>query len=91
MMNPLSFIKPDQQGIAPHWRIRVGTNDRDTSLAISAILATRLENADYDVNYQLAWDRPHSGDYNLDELFTWIDSISQDYLIRPQYTRHYSD
>ena len=78
MMNSLSFIQPDQQGIAPHWRIRVGTNDRDTSLAISAILATRLENSDYDVNYQLAWDRPHSGDYNLDELFIWIDSISQD-------------
>ncbi|MBF9003206.1 MULTISPECIES: subtype B tannase [Vibrio] len=77
MMNPLSFIQPDQQGIAPHWRIRVGTNDRDTSLAISAILATRLENSDYDVNYHLTWDRPHSGDYNLDALFSWIDSISQ--------------
>ncbi len=77
MMNPLSFIKPNQDGIAPYWRIRVGTNDRDTSLAVSAILATRLENAQYDVNYQLAWDRPHSGDYNLEALFTWIDDISQ--------------
>lgn len=77
MMNPLSFIQPAQKGIASHWRIRVGTNDRDTSLAISAILATRLENANYDVNFHLAWDRPHSGDYDLEQLFAWIDSISQ--------------
>ncbi|MGL5705927.1 MAG: hypothetical protein ACRDD6_11725 [Tannerellaceae bacterium] len=21
------------------------------------------------------WDRPHMGDYDLDELFNWLDSI----------------
>lgn len=29
----------------------------------------------YDVNFFLPWNRPHSGDYNLDDLFGWIDSI----------------
>ncbi|MEC8483429.1 MAG: alpha/beta hydrolase, partial [Pseudomonadota bacterium] len=56
-------------------RIRVGTKDRDTSLAISAILAAKLENTGHDVDYFMPWDVPHSGDYDLDELFAWIKSI----------------
>lgn len=28
-----------------------------------------------DVNFLLAWNRPHSGDYALDELFEWIAKI----------------
>ncbi len=27
------------------------------------------------VGFLLAWNRPHSGDYSLDELFRWIGSI----------------
>ena len=30
------------------------------------------------VNFLLAWNRPHSGDYALDELFQWIASIVAD-------------
>ena len=36
---------------------------------------TRLQNAGKDVNFLLAWNRPHSGDYALDELFEWIAGI----------------
>lgn len=40
-------------------------------------LATKLENADKDVNFLLAWNRPHSGDYALNELFEWISEITK--------------
>jgi hypothetical protein len=37
--------------------------------------ATKLQNAGKDVDFLLAWNRPHSGDYALDELFAWIESV----------------
>ena len=77
MMNPMDYIGHSQSTTAPHWRIRHGTNDKDTGLAIPLILGTYLQNKGYDVDLALAWDRPHSGDYDLDELFNWIDRISK--------------
>ena len=75
MMSPMPYIAhtPTQ-----HWRIRVGTKDRDTSLAVSAILAAKLQNSGKSVDYALPWDVPHSGDYDLNELFDWIDSIAKE-------------
>ncbi|MDE6231705.1 MAG: hypothetical protein K2M37_08825 [Muribaculaceae bacterium] len=35
-------------------------------------LATKLKNAGDDVDFSLPWNRPHSGDYNLDDLLSWI-------------------
>ena len=37
--------------------------------------ATKLQNTGKDVDFLLAWNRPHSGDYALDELFQWIAEI----------------
>ena len=31
-----------------------------------------------EVDYHLPWGLPHSGDYDLDELFEWIDGICKD-------------
>ena len=73
MMNPLSYI--GCAGTAPHWRIRHGVYDRDTSLAIPVILATLLENKGFDVDFTLPWGLPHSGGYDLDDLFAWIDNL----------------
>lgn len=75
MMNPMCFIAKDKPGIAPHWYIRHGAKDRDTSFLVPVNLATRLRNAGYDVDFALPWNRPHSGDYNLDDLFRWIESV----------------
>ena len=60
---------------AKHWRIRHGECDRDTSLAISAILTLKLRNNGCDVDYHSPWNVPHAVDYDLDELFCWIDEI----------------
>jgi len=73
IMNPLSFI--GSADTAPHWRIRHGSFDRDTSLAIPVILATVLQNKGFDIDFALPWGLPHSGDYDLREQFEWIDSV----------------
>ncbi len=75
LMNPMYYIDDDQAAKAPHWRIRHGECDRDSSLAISAMLTLKLRGAGYPVDYHSPWDTPHSGDYDLDELFAWIDEI----------------
>lgn len=75
LMNPMDFIKEARVGIAPHWYIRHGAKDRDTSFLVPLNLATLLRNAGYDVDFALPWNRPHSGDYNLDDLFRWIEII----------------
>ncbi len=77
LMNPMNYIGTPNTQTAKHWRIRHGSKDKDTGLAISVILATYLQNNGNDVNLELPWDRPHSGDYDLDELFKWVDGISK--------------
>lgn len=76
MMNPLSYIGAVGVATSTHWRIRHGTRDRDTSLAVPVILATTLQNKGHAVDLALPWDRPHSGDYDLEELFGWMERIS---------------
>jgi len=75
MMNPMAYIGTKGTTTSKHWRIRHGTVDSDTAIAIPAILATRLADKGYSVDFALPWDRPHSGDYDLEELFAWIDGI----------------
>lgn len=74
-MNPLYFIGAKNVTVAPHWRIRHGAKDRDTALAIPAILALTLANHGYDVDFASPWGKGHAGDYDLTELFDWADSI----------------
>ena len=75
MMNPMNYIGTKGTTLPKYWRIRHGAVDKDTSLAIPAILALKLENTGKNVDFASPWATPHSGDYDLDELFTWIDSI----------------
>ena len=75
MMNPMYYIGSPNTKVAQNWRIRHGSKDKDTGLAISVMLATLLQNKGYNANLELPWDKPHSGDYDLSELFTWTDSI----------------
>ena len=34
-----------------------------------------LRSVNKDVDFKLPWNRPHSGDYALDELFRWIKQV----------------
>ena len=75
LMNPMNYIGTNGVTLPKYWRIRHGAVDKDTSLAIPAILALKLENTGKKVDFASPWGTPHSGDYDLDELFAWIDSI----------------
>ena len=75
LMNPMNYINDAHATKAQHIRIRHGAADRDTSLAISNILELALEAAGVDVELAHPWGVPHSGDYDLPELFAWIDRI----------------
>lgn len=75
LMNPLNYIGAKSAKTAKHWRVRHGTVDKDTSMAIALILAARLQNEGYDVNVELPWERGHGGDYDLEELFDWIEKV----------------
>lgn len=77
LMNPMNFIDDPATSVAQHWYIRHGARDRDTSFPVPINLALKLQNAGKDVNFLLAWNRPHSGDYALDELFQWIKEITK--------------
>ena len=84
LINPMYFLKGKRAetktspvSIAPHFRIRHGAIDRDTSIAIPAILALSLQEKGVDVDFFSPWGRGHSGDYDLDRLFDWIDNISR--------------
>jgi hypothetical protein len=75
MMNPMNYIGAGGTTTARYWRIRHGAIDRDTSLAIPVILATKLQNVGCSVDFALPWGHGHGGNYDLDELFAWMDRI----------------
>ena len=75
VMNPMNFIGCEGVKTAKFWRIRHGVKDRDTSLAVPAILALKLKQSGYDADVAAVWGVPHDGNYDIPELFEWIDSI----------------
>ncbi len=77
LMNPMAYLDDKTVKTAQHWRIRHGAKDSDTGFAIPVILATKLKNQGKDVNYAMPWGQGHGGDYDLDELFAWIDGVAK--------------
>lgn len=75
MMNPMNYIGDKAAKTAENWRVRHGAKDRDTGFAVPIILASTLQNKGFKVDFALPWDKPHSGDYDLEELFNWMDGI----------------
>ncbi|WP_439259434.1 subtype B tannase [Lonepinella sp. BR2930] len=75
LLNAMNYTDNDKA--AQHWRIRVGSEDYDTSHAISAMLAVKLKMSGKNVDYALPWGVGHAGDYDLDELFDWVDKIAR--------------
>ncbi len=75
LMNPMSYIGAEGTTTANYWRIRHGAVDRDTSLAIPVLLAAKLRNRGFNVDFAMPWGQGHGGDYDLDELFAWIDKV----------------
>ncbi len=73
----MNYIGVTGVDTAQYWFIRHGTNDRDTSLAIPALLALKLESAGCTVDFKAVSGQGHGGDYDIDDILSSIDSILQ--------------
>jgi hypothetical protein len=62
---------------APFWYVRYGMNDRDSSFAVETILRYSMSNntSIKDMSFEFAWLKPHAGDYDVTEAYTWLDGV----------------
>ncbi len=60
---------------APYWYVRHGMADRDTSFALQTVLRYAMTNDSSikDANFEFAWLKPHSGDYDVQEAYSWLE------------------
>jgi hypothetical protein len=73
LINPLEYLNTSADS-APHWYIRHGMIDRDTAYAMQLTLDYALKNDPdvEDVSFKLPYLVPHSGNYDVQEAFSWI-------------------
>ncbi|MDA0184506.1 hypothetical protein OJ997_29650 [Solirubrobacter phytolaccae] len=77
MVNPMAYIGTAGADTAPNWYVRHGTRDRDTAFLVSINLDRALD-ADSQVqnlDYRLAWNQPHAGNYDVPEAMAWIAKV----------------
>jgi hypothetical protein len=75
MVNPMPYLVSDTNGdSAPYWYYRHGMIDRDTSFPVEAAMYYAVLNASgvHNVNFELAWLKPHSGNYDVPEAYEWV-------------------
>ncbi|MRW89400.1 hypothetical protein GJ699_05340 [Duganella sp. FT80W] len=72
LINPMAYI--GNASTAPYWYVRHGTRDRDTAFPVSLNLSRALaaDSKVSDLNYRLAWNQPHAGNYDVPEAMAWI-------------------
>jgi hypothetical protein len=75
LINPMAYIGSGAS-TAPYWYVRHGTRDRDTAFSVSINLSRALaaDSNVKDLNYRLAWNQPHAGNYDVPEAMAWIDA-----------------
>ncbi|MEV5886850.1 subtype B tannase [Streptomyces sp. NPDC052020] len=78
LINPMDFIGTGAD-TAPNWYIRHGTRDRDTAFTVSVNLdrALAADQEVEDLDYRLAWNQPHAGNYDVPEAMAWIARVVQ--------------
>ena len=78
MTNPIPYLLSESEGTsAPYWYVRHGMTDRDTSFAVEATLYYALlnDNTVKDLNFNFAWLKDHSGDYDVPEVYAWLADV----------------
>lgn len=76
LMNPLCYIGNEKANLAPHFRIRVGSRDADTSLTITMALALKLmQTKKTNVDYEIVWDEYHGRADYPGEMIRWVNDI----------------
>lgn len=77
MTSAIDYLIEGTSDIAPYWYVRHGMDDRDTSFAVEAMLfqAVRSCGKVVDSNVGFAWLKPHSGDYDVPEAYSWLKKV----------------
>ncbi|MDO5613888.1 MAG: subtype B tannase [Paracoccus sp. (in: a-proteobacteria)] len=75
LIDPFVFIGTDAD-TAPFWYVRHGMIDRDTAFAVNLSLYHALLNdaSVQDVNFELALLTGHTGNYDVQEAYSWLAS-----------------
>jgi hypothetical protein len=74
MSNPMPYLVSGRGDASPYWYFRHGMKDRDTSFDVPVALYYAILNSSdvSNVNFNLAWLKPHSGDYDVPEAYEWV-------------------
>jgi hypothetical protein len=83
MMNPMNYLGNTGATNAKYYYIRYGTADSNTSISIPIVVGTKAQNLGYSVNMETPWEIGHRGDYNLEEMFDWMDNSVSDARMNP--------
>lgn len=77
MTSAIDYLIEGKADIAPYWYVRHGMDDRDTSFAVEALLfnTVRSNGAIVSSDTGFAWLKPHSGDYDVPEAYSWLRSV----------------
>ncbi|MFD7993452.1 subtype B tannase [Streptomyces mexicanus] len=76
LMNPMHFLKEGNPGRSRHWWIRLGTDDTDTALTVSANLAAAADNLGDEVDHAYYWDQGHGADTDPDAFLAWVARVT---------------
>ncbi|MCF0229810.1 MAG: hypothetical protein HUJ76_09000 [Parasporobacterium sp.] len=80
MTSPIPYLVSGEADIAPYWYVRHGMADRDTSFNLQTVLFTAISNSKAVAahNTGFAWLKTHSGNYDIQEAFGWLnDAVSE--------------
>lgn len=75
MVNPMPYLVSNTNGdSAPYWYYRHGMRDRDTAFPVEVAMYYAILNARdvSNVNFELAWLKPHQGNYDVPEAYEWV-------------------
>ena len=82
MASPIDYLVSDNANAdsAPYWYVRHGMADRDTSFALQTVLRYAISNNSdvKNLDFEFAWNKPHSGDYDVQEAYAWLDAAIED-------------
>lgn len=75
LINPLAYLNTAADS-APYWYVRHGMVDRDTAFAMQTLLYYAIKNdpSVKDVSFKLPYLVGHSGNYDVQEAFAWIQA-----------------
>lgn len=76
LIDPMHYIGSPSD-TSPYWYVRHGTRDRDTAFTVSINLSRALaaDRKVADLNYLLAWNQPHAGNYDVPEAMAWVAKV----------------